>query len=612
MISVSDSFKKAIKQDIRRIYGYVDVTYQDKNHERHAEAYPTVLQNFVQNGKGLVSGSKVLKKYATLENNYTKLDGTFIVWNENRIDSNGYTSSDTFENINDNTIVIESDSIDNIYVKGVTIFFKENLPFDFTVTFVDADNNNIIDNITNNTSYMYQYVFENEINLYQVILNITSIEKPKNRIRISSIDFTVGDLYEGNELVNFDVNEEIDLFMESLPSNTCTITLNNYPDNNGKSKFDPLNPTGITNLLTKDSTIKPYIGVLTEEYGVEYVPMGVFYLKNWSSNNDGKVTFEGIDVLEIIKSMDIPTVGNFISAHPSGKTRDQYLHDLTGIDFSLPAYVFQNFKLLNTHNFLEWLKLYLAASICYVSNSVYHAYKFNVTRDNIVKQSEYDNIIVDTIDRHFLISDVKYETKNQIKYVNIKYTPYTNTVIPIYDDPGFTTTHTLVSDNDYVWFEMGKQFYSANLSYTIVSGNGSATLIDYSNSMIYVKFTGEIGSVITITYSGITMEGYGTITDQTLQNDLEKGDSIKLDFTNFTLFDSTKNIEGLTRFYLTRDNKYKVYADTMGDPSLECGDVISIQTRYSDVNDGYKTFMITKQKFTYDGGLQCSIEGFGN
>jgi hypothetical protein len=50
----------------------------------------------------------------------------------------------------------------------------------------------------------------------------------------------------------------------------------------------------------------------------------------------------------------------------------------------------------------------------------------------------------------------------------------------------------------------------------------------------------------------------------------------------------------------------------MGDPSLEIGDTIAIQTRYKDVNNGYKNITITKQQFTFDGGLQCSLEGVGD
>ena len=60
------------------------------------------------------------------------------------------------------------------------------------------------------------------------------------------------------------------------------------------------------------------------------------------------------------------------------------------------------------------------------------------------------------------------------------------------------------------------------------------------------------------------------------------------------------------------DKNYIIKAKTMGDPSLVIGDTISIQTRYTDINNGYKDMIITKQKFTFDGGLSCEIEGVGD
>ena len=43
MISVSDGFKKAIKENDRRIYGYVDVKYQNKSFDKVETQIPTRL-----------------------------------------------------------------------------------------------------------------------------------------------------------------------------------------------------------------------------------------------------------------------------------------------------------------------------------------------------------------------------------------------------------------------------------------------------------------------------------------------------------------------------------------------------------------------------------------
>ena len=277
MINVSNSFKKAIKNDEREIYGYVNVKYQNKNYTKQVTQIPDNIDTIKPNG--IINGSKLMTKYATLENNYTLLDGSFMVYNENKIVTNGFISNDLFENINDNTITITNNSTTTTS-KGITIYFKENLPFNFNVTINFRDGNSIIDEVRNNQTYNYQYIFTEEKVINNVEIQILNVEFPKNRLRIASVDFNIGDVYEGEDLISFDVTEELDLMIENLPINTCTINLNNYPNSHRESKFDVINPNSIVNYLDNNTMIEPYIGVLTENNGVEYVPMGIFYLSN--------------------------------------------------------------------------------------------------------------------------------------------------------------------------------------------------------------------------------------------------------------------------------------------------------------------------------------------
>ena len=83
MISVSDSFKKAIKDFNRNIYGYVEVDYQHDEYSLSVDKIPQLSNISLDDGSGLFSNKKVMTKYATLETNYTLLDGSFVVWNEN-------------------------------------------------------------------------------------------------------------------------------------------------------------------------------------------------------------------------------------------------------------------------------------------------------------------------------------------------------------------------------------------------------------------------------------------------------------------------------------------------------------------------------------------------
>ena len=82
MINVSSSFKNAIKNENREIHGYVEVKYQDNEYDLEVLETPTISEVVTSNV--LVGGEKILKKLASLEDNYTLLDGSFMVWNENR------------------------------------------------------------------------------------------------------------------------------------------------------------------------------------------------------------------------------------------------------------------------------------------------------------------------------------------------------------------------------------------------------------------------------------------------------------------------------------------------------------------------------------------------
>lgn len=610
MINVSNSFKKAIKSDNREIYGYVEVDHNKTDYDLSVTTTPTLNEIVLSDGSGIISGKKIMTSYATLENNYTLLDGSFMVWNENVVSDVGLISDNTFENILNTSIIIDNSS-SSIGVKGITLYFKDNLPFDFDITFIYSNDTVSIDHVRNNESMVYQKIFTNDIYISQMKLDILTVEHPDNRLRISCIDFNVSDLYYGDELVNFNITEEIDLLLENLPINTCSIKLNNYPNENQGNKFDPINPVGITKYLTSNTEMKPYIGVLTEDNGVEYVPMGVFYIKNWSSDSDGNVSINGENLLGIFRDTTISSDGTFLRNQFTGSTISSYFSNMTGYNFDIFSGTYYNNHLQDT-NLLNWLISNMPFQVMYYDSSsqIYEKRKFRITRDNVATEDLLDEFSVDSISRNELKSDVKYETKSVINEVEINdmtnYSMSSTTVANVVQD-----TYTLKATEEYIWYKLNKytNYNGSTFSYSSSDG-ATATLIDKNYYMIYVKVTGDIGDTINITYSGYVYEN-PPAAKRTWRNNYVTGDKLSLDFTKyFNAEDSALNTTA--EYYLTNDKKYKVTMRTIGDPSLESGDTVSVQTRYEDYNEGYKDVIITKQKFTFDGGLSCEIEGVGD
>ena len=622
MISVSDSFKKAIKSDVRELYGYVDVNYATRDYEKEVAQTPQTLNLVPSDGTGLIKGSKIMRKYATLENNYTLLDGSHFVSNENVLyTENGFVSNNIFNNINNNTIKINNVDYEEP-LNGFTIYFVDNLPFDFTLNITtlvtdSGDSGETIEeiqtiNVVNNNSMVYQHIFGSSTYVKDITLVINSVDHPDNRIRIAYIDFLISDLYYGDELVSFDVTEEIDLLVENIPANTCSISLNNYPDETGGMKFDPINPVGLVPYLTENTTFTPYIGVLTEDNGIEYVPMGVFYLSDWSSNADGNVTLNGKNVIERLKNITITSDGTFLTHSFVGNEMATYFSNMTGYNFNMNiASITNNF--LRHSNLLEWFQARVPFYIMY-TNSVtgeYVSRKFYVTRNNVITLTTLNENSVDNIDRTQLKDDLKYETKSVINKVEITDITTYGTRYSSQKENVIEDSHTILDGEEYMWYYFDKyiNYNSATFSYSVTSGSGTATLIDVNRYMAYVKFTGTVGSVINVVYNAYIYDEPPTKL-WTFTNNLKTGDTLSLDFHEyFNANDSA--LEGSANFYLTRDKKYKVTANTTGDPSLESGDTVSIQTRYTDSNEGYKNIIITKQKFTFDGGLSCELEGLG-
>lgn len=607
---VSDSFKKAIKSDNRRIYGYVDVKYQNNIYNTEVETIPNVLSVVPNDGSGLLQGNKIMKKYATLENNYTLLDGSFQVWNENIIEDNGFISEDVFEDINDNTITIQNNST-TIPVKGVTIYFKDNLPFDFSVTFTDTDNNSIIDNVVDNSSMVYQYIFEDERNLSEISFNISSVEFADNRIRIAYVDFNISDLYDGDELVDFDVTEELDLLMENLPINTCSIHINNYPDSHGGNKFDPINPVGITKYLTDDVTLEPYIGVLTQENGIEYVKMGVFYLKDWSSNNDGNVRFSGESVLSKLKAKEMIWNNNMFSATVTTPVLANMINNTTGITCLFPQYSMPLDNWSNIHTKLFDYLTYISPCLLFnnqpnpLTTKEYR--KFYVNRHNNLVINELSEQVVDTIDRRFLMKDVEYVTNLPIKNVSVDYT-LTSSSVATTTETILNIPYTLTKKEEYVWFVVDKYIVNINnIQASVSSGNATLTYIGNNMKLIQVKITGSVGSVINITCTATVATSFysNRYNSSLVDNTIDTGSTITINFGDCEI----PNVDSLTNVFFVLDKPYKISAETMGDPSLEIGDTVSIQTRY---NNMYKDMIITKQTFTFDGSLNCRLEGVGD
>jgi len=592
MQKVSDSFIQAIKADNREIKGYVEITYaMGDNSGYYALSAPQGVR--YSDTSEMFDGKRKCNKYATLESDYTSLDGSFFLPNYNiKNDNAGYVSGNVFSEIETFNINIKNDILPWT-TKGITFYFNDNIPVNFTITI----NGNDVYEIIDNDKPVFQLMLEDETMVTYINIDIDQVEYPNRRIRISEIDLGITNLYEGQDLVSFSTTEEIDILMTSTPTNEVTVNLNNY-DN----QFDPINPKGITQYLTENCIIKPYIGVLTDN-GEEYVSMGIYYVTDWSSNADGNVTINGKNLMSIISNLQLKSDGNLFKRNSSKfwkeKQFSDYLTSLYNINFDM---TFRSFFLwyTQTTKLLDIIQALASSSQSYISPK-----KLYVSRDNKVVYDDMNTNVIDQIKRTELLNDVKYETQ-----------AVTNNIIVNTSEGAsssgegnvelLSTTYILSSTEEYSWFVLSKPGWIVSDSNIIITSPNAVntTIVDYNFCLVYLKFEGKVGDTVNINIKGSDLNRSETKLMHTVSSDNQN--TIEMNY-----MDNIRPISNFSDdfydFYIKYSKPYKISANYIGNPILEPGDTVSVETKY-----GYKNMIITKQNLTFDGALKGVIEGVGD
>ena len=307
MISVSDEYKQAIGATTRQTFGktvfeIVDTTAKSDETTTATSESPisdiTQLYNDVRD---------TTVKYATLETDFWKVDGTFNL-PTNPMPSNveiGYMSEEISDSSNTFSIpqVLTIDfSIDHSSI-GLTLTFdvlNNQYATDFTIQYYDSSMVLLHEEIvTNNTSSIY--ILEQNVSNYRhIVLTFNKTNQTIRRLRIVEIDFGIIETYENNELISMSLVEELDTLSNEVIANEFKFSIENKD-----KRFNILNPTGIYPFLQRKQKILAYNGLKRADDIIEYVPLGIFYLTEWKSETGTFVTtFVARDILDVLNQSD--------------------------------------------------------------------------------------------------------------------------------------------------------------------------------------------------------------------------------------------------------------------------------------------------------------------
>lgn len=593
MIVVSDDFKESIRARNRQIKGYVEIIYNCENINGQLGGSGIQLDPApIVDEENVLTGNRAVNNYASLEQDYFLLDGSFILPNdpdEYKNENTGYISQNIANYyLNDVGInYLRISNINNTNVKNMTIYYKDNIPKYVKLKIVTMNNDIYEQEINNNYSENVSFEFPvvsniSYINVYQDIFQYEN-----RRIRIPKIEFGLTSIYKDNDLISFTTNEEIRLFVEETPINDCSVIINDKD-----YKFDLINPDGIVGKLNSNVKIVPNIGVVTNENGIEYVKMGDYYFDSYKREQNNQITIEGKNIMNklVSESLIIKQSGFFTAA----LNKDKFINFLS---INYPDY---NFKIQidnwsNIHSFAFYTDKLIEVLIpsALRQNAILYA-----DRSSNIIMKRFDSTCKSSLTYNEMKSKPVFEQVDKINTVEfkkkIRNTRSASTTISV--------SHVLQNSIDYVVvLSENINTLGVNISQ---SGASSVSIVDTGYYILMLKIVGTVGNTVSIT---ITSNQDATFADQYITYTNAKNGETKKVFSisERTLISFTPT--NLVNHILNNAYQYKSNISFIGDPSIEAGDVISVETDY-----GNKNVFIQKISLTFNGSLSGSIEGVGD
>ena len=592
-------------QSEREIKGYVEIEYSDIDNILPIGAqltYPSEAPICQGELITLYDGDKKVRtNYASLEEDYFLLDGSFVLpykpdesisYHNKNV---GYITDEPVAQLPDYVpLTIESISKE---MYGMSLYFKDNIPATISLAFVNSNNENINFNIIDNTEDIISVKFDEKQTITSINITFSDFDYQNRRFRLSWIDYGLSDILKDSTLINFNIIENIgDLNLE-FPSNQLTINL--YDEND---MFDITNPSGYADFLNEGLLVKakPYIGIQTEHEGIKYDDtQATFYLQNWSSNKN-EITLNCVDYLEKMKQIrNVDRVGEQTLDENTCEYLDVAFENITGIKID----TFKNF--MNSQNYLNDWFIDTVTSLEYLKQLMIWlwGYIYNENDKLIINGRENTTLYNYTLSlENNLLVEPKYTVREKIKSVSIvQYKGY------------------YVND-EKVW-QAAPDIYLTN-SERASQGNEIVELPEYHELHVEARnISQDIGinkvfnasdytPVVISPPTNITFYDLGTCTFNTstyVKQFNDNGKEITID-NKFFKETNIANLDLLCESICDKINgenkKYDVQIQYTGDPSIKPNMIVPIETQY-----GEKQVKVLRHTLTFNGGLTGTIEG---
>lgn len=226
--------------------------------------------------------------YASLEDNYSRVDGSFSFLPRNADLFALFQGSVTVEI--GGSITFDFNNYHELNIKGLTIDFGDYYPTEFMVT-------NGIETYTYQNNTPGEYVLEDVFtDTDYITITPISMVGGEQRMRILSIMFGVGLIFDNKTLISTQRKTTIDHLSNALPVKQFVFTINNR-----SKKFNKDNPKSFVNFLETEQACSYEYGREMDDGSIYKIDGGNVALQTWSSN-DSQAKFTCVGYLDFLTS----------------------------------------------------------------------------------------------------------------------------------------------------------------------------------------------------------------------------------------------------------------------------------------------------------------------
>ena len=337
MQKVSKAYKESMKSSLRE-RAYIMLSFGLVNQEAQAKA---TIHNgafsYYSNSSNLFREHADDTVYATLEENFTKVDGSMFFLPRQTVGGRYYDTGLISEKLVSQALCEVMIDLNTIAIdfKGLTIHFGENYPVDFDIVGSTGQTIAFRDNTKSDWS-----TEEVLLNTTYIKLVFRKMKNPQSRLRIYSIRFGYGLVYYNDSVMDSSLDSYISPIGADVPQIDFSVTLKNYDH-----YFNVDNPKSAINYLETGQEMDILYGYqLPNSDEIEWIQGNHLLCSEWESD-DSTAT---IRCQDIFRNMDSEYVKGLYN--PDGKSYYQLAQEIladAGID---SYYIDPRLKKLYTKN----------------------------------------------------------------------------------------------------------------------------------------------------------------------------------------------------------------------------------------------------------------------